>query len=103
MQSPPEKPFLEEQGVRITKTHLTVPGYTIEFRKILSISLHPKPASLLEKLMHRATFQLMISTNAVRTPVSVFETQDTVFMERIQLAMNKAAHAAGATTDRRDL
>jgi hypothetical protein len=102
MKPPQEKLFLDEQGVRITKTHLMLPGHSVEFRKILSVSLHPKAASLLEKLMQRTTFQLMVTTNADKAPVSVFETQDAVLMERIQQAMNKAANAAGGTTNRLD-
>src|SRR6185369_16116606 len=71
MQPAGDKPYLDEQGVRITPTHLFVPAHTIEFRKILSISLHAKPANIIERLMQRTTFQLMVTTNTTRTPVSV--------------------------------
>jgi hypothetical protein len=92
-----DKPFLDEQGVRITKTHLTTQSHTVEFRKILSARIDLKFGNFLQRLIKRPpTFQLVICTSSDGVVLSVFESKDALFMERIQQAMDRAAKLAGA-------
>ncbi len=74
--------FLNEQGVVITKTHLTTPGHSIEFAKIRSVRVIRDKPWMAFLFRQQRSFHL---------PVLVFKTQDAEFIKRIEMAMDQAA------------
>src|SRR5437588_8242813 len=71
-------PFLDEAGVIVTSTHLSVPGQAFELRKLVFVRIEWVSPNLITSLFSdkRPTFRLMISTSADTAPVSVYETKD---------------------------
>jgi hypothetical protein len=93
--------FLNEAGVTITKTHLTLPGQTFELSKLVVVRIERTPPNPLVALFkRRPTFRLLVSTSNEAAPKSVFETQDASFIQRFQTAMNRAAAGAGGKRTR---
>jgi hypothetical protein len=83
-QSPP---LLNEHGVLIANTHLTVPGQTSEFRNLTAVRITTL-SNIFTSLFGRSpTFRLMVST-------------DPAFVNRIQAALNRVAARAGGPYNR---
>jgi|ERR1051325_1505256 hypothetical protein len=87
-------PLLSKNGVLITTTHLSAGGKTFAFAKIIFVRVEQVYPSFLASILRRnASFRLVISTAADASPVTVFETRDVAFMEKVQKAMDLAARA----------
>ena len=92
-----DRPFLDEGGIVITRTHLSGNGHTIAFAKIKSVRIN-KNWTLLDTLLRRPRkYVLVVSTGVEAAPVTICETGDAAFMERIEKAMDLAAAKAGGT------
>jgi len=86
------QPFLDEGGVRITRTHLTVPGQSFELAKIESVRIQRVRPGLLARLRaQKPVFRLLVRPRGNAVPVIAVETQDGEFIGRINNAMNEAA------------
>ena len=91
-----EPPLLSEEGILITRTHLTVPGRTFTWGS-LGIVRTMRVGDELTKLQGQPiTFHLMVGPKNDPNPVSVFTTQDAALLGRIEQAINRVAERLGA-------
>lgn len=101
---PPQQPttFLDEQGIKITSTHLITPGQSFKLRNLGYVVVRREFTNPLAALTKTgpATYKLMVSTKSNPNMRCVFATEDDEFLKKIQDATNRAAHAVGATREK---
>jgi len=87
------KPLLDEQGITITETHLTASGQSFELAKLNYVRVERLRFSGLLNTLRRKSpvFRLIVLTATNASPLTVFQTEDAAFVDRIQKAMNQAA------------
>jgi len=87
-----DEPFMDEGGVRITRTHLTTPDHSVALAKIESVRIQRVRTGLLARLSgQEPVFRLLVRPQGNAVPVVALETQDGEFIRRFTNAMNKAA------------
>ena len=91
-----QSPILDEQGIVITRTHLTVPGMRFKWGDLGTVRI-VKKKNLMARLIgvRLSKFDLIVSTKADPAPVSIFQTQDIGFKERIEQAIDHVAKLLG--------
>ena len=94
--------FLDEHGVKITATHISVPGHDFPLRQLQNVAVDQKRSNLIAALLgkEKLKFILSISTLSDQTMKPVFEAEDGELMQRIHEAIRKAANSYGANVTR---
>ncbi len=82
-------PLLEENGISITMTHLTVAERAYKWEELAAVRLERRKGNWLAR--RSQTFHLVVSTRKDPALVSVFETPDGALAERIQQAIHRVA------------
>jgi len=80
-------PFLDENGVVITRTHLTTPSHTIALARLNNVRITRENRLMALVSRHKPSFRLVVATAATEVPFVVFETEDAQFMRRIEVAI----------------
>ncbi|HSU57003.1 MAG TPA: hypothetical protein VLT36_23370 [Candidatus Dormibacteraeota bacterium] len=95
--------ILDEGGVVITRSHLSVPGKRFGWGELGIVRLQRVPPKLLAWLFRilgqATTYHLMVGTKMKQMPVSVFVTRDGGLAARIEDAINQVAWTLGARRD----
>ena len=90
-----ESPLLEESGIVITRSHLTVPGRTLSWESVDLVRVFG-PGNLVSSPGQRRKYQIMVSTRTEPVLVSIFETEDNALMKRVEEAIKQVAEILGA-------
>jgi len=78
-------PLLDQDGVRITSTHLSASGKSFKWNNLGIVRLTKRG-------FLKPTFQLIISTKKDAALCSIFETQDAALAKKIEAAINDVSN-----------
>src|SRR6266516_4401937 len=92
----PETPFLDEQGILITRRDTTFPGHQpIPWGSLGIVHFLRVRSPVVRLALRQLPFRLMVSTKNDPTQNCLFETRDPDLVNRINEAIRRAAVALG--------